>query len=203
MDKKNYLDLLKYYLKDFPDNVIEDIIIDYDQHFAEGIQNGKTEEQISEELGRPEYIAREYLRFEPNVRRKSKSNYATSDNIVADSESKTLKYILIAVALLALSPIILGVLSTIVGLIIGAFILSIALVVGGFAIVFALIVGTGATFLGTPITILSLNPISNFLMFLFFVALGIFIFLLTIKFVQWLIKTFKNMYISMKWRLEK
>ena len=48
MDKKNYLDLLKYYLKDFPDNVIEDIIIDYDQHFAEGIQNGKTEEQISQ-----------------------------------------------------------------------------------------------------------------------------------------------------------
>lgn len=200
MDKKNYLDLLKYYLKDLPDNVIEDIIIDYDQHFAEGVQNGKTEEQISKELGRPEYIAREYLRFEPNIRRKVKAN---SDNMADKNENKTLKYILIAVGLIVLSPVILGVLSSIVGLIVGAFILSIALVVGGIAIVFALIAGAGATFLGTPITILSLHPVSNFLMFLFFVALGIFIFLLTLKFVQWLIKTFKNLYISMKWRLEK
>lgn len=203
MDKKNYLDLLKYYLKDLPANVIEDIIIDYDQHFIEGIQNGKTEEQISEELGRPEHIAREYLRLEPNLRRKSKANSSQADDLASNSEDKTLKYILIAVALIVLSPVIIGVFSTIIGLIVAAFGISIALVFAGIAIVIALVAGAGASFMGTPITILSLHPLSNFLMFLFFIALGVFLFLLTIKFVQWLIKTLKNFYISMKWRLEK
>src|SRR5699024_11511951 len=62
--------------------------------------------------------------FEPNIRRKVKAN---SDNMADKNENKTLKYILIAVGLIVLSPVILGVLSSIVGLIVGAFILSIAL----------------------------------------------------------------------------
>lgn len=61
MRKTEYLDLLRFYLKPFPKAVIDDIIQDYEEHFAIGVHKGKTEEEISEELVSPKIVADEYL----------------------------------------------------------------------------------------------------------------------------------------------
>lgn len=61
MRKTEYLDLLRYYLDRFPKSMVDDIIRDYEEHFAIGLENGKSEDEISNELGAPFYVAQEYI----------------------------------------------------------------------------------------------------------------------------------------------
>lgn len=61
MKKNEYLDLLRYYLSNLPKNVVDDIINDYEEHFSIGLENNKTEEEISDELGSPKFIAEQFL----------------------------------------------------------------------------------------------------------------------------------------------
>ncbi len=51
MNKIEYLNALKEALKDTEESVMEEIVSDYEEHFQVGIQEGKSEEQICEELG--------------------------------------------------------------------------------------------------------------------------------------------------------
>ncbi|SFR68258.1 DUF4097 family beta strand repeat-containing protein [Anaeromicropila populeti] len=51
MNKIEYLNALKEALKDTDDSVMEEILSDYEEHFQVGIEKGKSEEQICEELG--------------------------------------------------------------------------------------------------------------------------------------------------------
>ncbi len=51
MNKIEYLNALKEALKDTEESVMEEIVSDYEEHFQVGIQKGKSEEQICEELG--------------------------------------------------------------------------------------------------------------------------------------------------------
>ncbi|WP_195853121.1 DUF1700 domain-containing protein [Aerococcus sanguinicola] len=61
MRQEEFLDLLTYYLRRLPDSVIADIRQDYMEHYAMGLAQGKTEEEISQELGSPREIAIDYL----------------------------------------------------------------------------------------------------------------------------------------------
>ncbi len=51
MNKLEYLNALKEALKDTEASVMEEIVSDYEEHFQVGTQEGKSEEQICEELG--------------------------------------------------------------------------------------------------------------------------------------------------------
>lgn len=51
MNKIEYLNALKKALKDTDQSVMEEIISDYEEHFQVGMENGKSEEQICEDLG--------------------------------------------------------------------------------------------------------------------------------------------------------
>ncbi len=51
MNKIEYLNALKEALKDTEESVMEEIVSDYEEHFQVGTQEGKSEEQICEELG--------------------------------------------------------------------------------------------------------------------------------------------------------
>ena len=59
MNKVEYLDALKASLKDTDKDVMEEIIADYEEHFQVGAENGKTEEQICEDLGSIEDLVQE------------------------------------------------------------------------------------------------------------------------------------------------
>lgn len=59
MNKKQFLIKLDSYLQKLPSAERHDILQDFEEHFAFGIEEGKTEEEITESLGSPQQIAKE------------------------------------------------------------------------------------------------------------------------------------------------
>lgn len=59
MNKVEYLEALKVALKNTDKEIMEEIISDYEEHFQVGVENGKTEEQICEDLGSIEDLVSE------------------------------------------------------------------------------------------------------------------------------------------------
>lgn len=57
MTKQEYMKKLKKLL---PEKDKKDILLDYEEHFLTGINEGKSEEEIAEELGSPEEVVKEY-----------------------------------------------------------------------------------------------------------------------------------------------
>jgi DUF4097 and DUF4098 domain-containing protein YvlB len=51
MNRTEYLSALKKALKDTDESIMEEIVSDYEEHFHAGMENGKSEEQICEDLG--------------------------------------------------------------------------------------------------------------------------------------------------------
>ena len=73
MNKDHYLKLLKRYLGHINNDEKQDILNEYETHFYSGKQEGKSEEQISHELGNPKSIAKE-LRATAAVERAKNSS---------------------------------------------------------------------------------------------------------------------------------
>ena len=84
MSKKEYLDLLRYYLRKLPDNVVEDIIADYEEHFRIGMAEGKSEGIISAELGSPIEIARDFKASEYSFDREEQANASPKKTSVGE-----------------------------------------------------------------------------------------------------------------------
>ncbi len=61
MNKEQFLKTLEKLLEKLPVAERKDILIDFEEHFTFGIEEGKTEEEISASLGLPEKIAKELL----------------------------------------------------------------------------------------------------------------------------------------------
>lgn len=203
MNRKSYIDLLRYYLRDLPKNVIDDIVMDYEEHFAIGVSGGKSEEEISEELGSPETIAKEFLTIEPG-RTRVRRITDQEKKLLEENESRSseiLKWIGIIALIVVLSPTILSVFGVFLGLVLAALGVFIGLVAAGIFIIGGLVFGTGSLYVSPSIA--SLSILTQVLMALFLIALGILILALFISFISWLIKTLKKLYISFKWRWER
>lgn len=61
MNKYQFMRILESSLERLPSNERLDIIQDFEEHFAIGLDEGKTEEEIVKSLGSPHQIAREIL----------------------------------------------------------------------------------------------------------------------------------------------
>ncbi len=68
MTKAEFLNTLRRRLSGMPPDEIDDIIVDYAAHFADGMRAGRSEAEIAEALGDPLRLARE-LRAEAGLRR--------------------------------------------------------------------------------------------------------------------------------------
>lgn len=114
MNKKEFLGRLRKKLEKLPSHLVEDIIDDYIEHYELGKESGKTEEQISQELGSPDSIATEYL--DQYKHRISEDNdgftiqYKTDNQFSKGLETvfKVIFIIIIAYALFTLIPSVLG-----------------------------------------------------------------------------------------------
>lgn len=60
MNEQQFMELLDYYFRNVDSYVYEEIKKDYLEHFRLGRESGKTEEEISRELGSPKDIYQEY-----------------------------------------------------------------------------------------------------------------------------------------------
>jgi uncharacterized membrane protein len=61
MNKQQYLDVLRRELSRLEPAAVNEILADFEEHFAGGLSHGKSEEEITAELGDPAEIARQYL----------------------------------------------------------------------------------------------------------------------------------------------
>lgn len=61
MNKDQFLTKLNALLKKIPPEERKDMLQDFEEHFAIGLEEGKTEEQIAKSLGSPQQIARDLI----------------------------------------------------------------------------------------------------------------------------------------------
>lgn len=82
MNKKDFLSILANGLKDFPEKELADILFDYQEHFTIGKSNGKTEEEIINELGNPYEIVYQY-----RCAYLEKTSYDIQDNLNSNKDN--------------------------------------------------------------------------------------------------------------------
>lgn len=79
MNRNEFMYSLRNTLRDFPQQEKEEIIYDYEEHFAVALQSGKTEEEVCHELGDPESIGKQY-KINSSINRASSN--PTAGNII-------------------------------------------------------------------------------------------------------------------------
>lgn len=91
MTKSEYMEALQKKLECFNRELQQEIVEDYEQHFAEGIAAGKTEEEIVAELGSIEdmiqELSEEDLRQSDTEKREQKED--SEDNVCAEEDSQS------------------------------------------------------------------------------------------------------------------
>lgn len=84
MNKNEFLKIIKEGLNDFPPEQLEDVLYDYEQHFANAMADGKTEEEIIANLGDPFVIVNQYrngyVQTVPEYESNNDSNATNNDN---------------------------------------------------------------------------------------------------------------------------
>lgn len=61
MTKTTFLKELERFLKPLAPEERQDILLDYEEHFQSGMQAGKSEDEVADDLGNPRIIAKELL----------------------------------------------------------------------------------------------------------------------------------------------
>lgn len=195
MSQKEYLDLLRYYLRKLPDNVVEDIIADYEEHFRLGKEAGKSEGMISAELGSPIEIARDF--------KASEYQFASKEPEKTSSGSPGVRILLIVLGLLVLSPVILTVLSLVFALFATVLSLIVAAVISFFAIGSSLFLkGLG---FATPWVHLnvSLHPLTQVLTSLACLCLGLLAVIILLYFIKFIYSICKRIFVAIRWEIKK
>lgn len=91
MNESEFLDLLRYYFRRADKNMLDDILSDYEAHFAEGRKAGIPEEAIAAELGHPKDIYESY-QSEGIIKEASKASRLTGNaEALAEKASKKAK----------------------------------------------------------------------------------------------------------------
>ncbi|MCR5529666.1 MAG: DUF1700 domain-containing protein [Saccharofermentans sp.] len=133
MNRQEYLKKLETSLGSMSYREVKDILAEIDSHFEAGTAKGKSEEELANELGSPEYLARAYiegtelpkaLRKKPEV----KEAKTVTDDHVAE------KLFVIFFNLLVAVPLWLALLAALFS----ALILELSVIAGLVALVFAL-----------------------------------------------------------------
>lgn len=215
MKRKEFLDLLRFYLSSLPKVVVDDIISDYYEHFDIGLKEGKSEEDISRDLGSPHDIAEEYLSNEQskikNYYKEKKSNKSEKK----ENNKKTNIFIIILAIIggLVLLPFaggigvgifgaIIGVIALIFGLIVALFAGSIGFFAAGIALLLSFL-RIFPRYISIPVFLYTLSGPTR----LFFSAALIFVSILVmigaIALVKAIFKGIKNAFISIKWKINK
>ena len=87
MNKNEFIDVLEKSLIRLPKADRDDILSDYEAHFAIGVENGKTEEEVSASLGDPHELAMTYLENLPEGSKGAPAAAAADENSTADTDS--------------------------------------------------------------------------------------------------------------------
>ena len=111
MNKKEFMQKLKDNLIGLNQTDKREVLLDYEEHFMDGKNQGRTEEEICAALGDPAEIAREI---------KSQSQQGAPNNDGINMAGYIIGIILLSIACLGLGSILIGVVTGAIGGIIGA-----------------------------------------------------------------------------------
>lgn len=146
MNKEQFLDTLNTSLKPLSPSERADILRDYEEYFNVGFQEGKSESEISEELGSPYKIAKELL-----------ATYHIEKEDYRAPADYTLRFVLATIGMGFFNLIIvLGPLMALVGIVFAGWVV-------------------GMTFIGSPVLVLigSIIYLGSFEFFDLFISLGL------------------------------
>jgi uncharacterized membrane protein len=136
MTRQEYLAELRLSLRTLPASDVTDICGDFEEHFAIGLSQGKTEHEISAELGDPVSVAQTYLMSEGDVTvHASPAAVNTQSSSTGTQTAAAGKDLTIARLFVILFNIfvMLSIAFTIFGVLISFWICSVSLLVGGIA----------------------------------------------------------------------
>lgn len=140
MTRQDYINRLRKSLSQMPQSEIEDIIMDYEEHFEMAMMSGKTEEEIAESLGSPESIAKQF-----------KVSAAIKVAEESKSTGNLFRAVMMTISLSFFNIVfLLGPFFAVVGILIAFFAVGLALLVSGGAIMLAATVGTAALSVSIP-----------------------------------------------------
>jgi len=126
MTRNEFIRRLKAGLKGMPQDVVAEIVADYEEHFEAGAAEGRSEQEVAAALGDPGRLARE-LRFEAGFRNWESGRSPSS------AWSAILAFMgLATIDILILLPIVLPVLGVLFGLYVATLI---AFLAGGFILI--------------------------------------------------------------------
>lgn len=152
MNKGEFLEKLNYGLHKIPAGEKQDILYDYEEHFRIGLEMGKTEEEISNALGEPENLAKDFS-----------ANYRVIQAVNTASTANLLRAVLATVSLGFFNLIfVLGPFIAAVGVLIALFAVSVSVTIAGILLAllqvprFFSINGIAFIFLGTGLMALGL-----------------------------------------------
>lgn len=179
MNRRQYLNQLKHHLKGFPQDELQDIIMDYEEHFDVGVSKGKTEEEISMELGNPKDIAQNFKNTYSSSAYDS-DNYKNED--ISYKSSHSSRNILSIIMLMFFNVVIaFGVFIALVAVLFSSYGVGLSFIVSGFIIL-----------LGSPIsvfiTITSPHILTSLSFGIGFISLGILGILLSVYLTKGFIK---------------
>ena len=131
MTRNEYLNKLKSYLSSLREGELREILLDYEEHFNIGRDKGKTDDEISSELGSPKEVAESILStINPHGDNKDAPTQKYDSN---DGPRRFLIFLL----LLGLNLVfVLGPVVAVLGIIVGIFGAGIGFVVGGIGLIF-------------------------------------------------------------------
>jgi len=137
MTQREFTDIMSRHLKGLTEDEKKDILSDYQEHFAMGREEGKSEEEIAAALGDPKSLAKQY-RAETMVRRVQEKH----------SAANVLNVIIAALALGMFNLIfVLPLFFTVLGVLVGMMAASVGIALGGLGAVLgsilALIIPSG------------------------------------------------------------
>ena len=176
MSRNQFISLMKKELAGLPKDERNDILMEYEVHFAEGLKSGKNEEQIAEELGSPRELAKMY--------KVGALIQEAEDNV---STNNILRAILASIGLGLFNLIlVLGPFLGILGALAGVFAASVALVIVGLTLFAEAAFGPlNYAWLHVP-AILTVDPWITAPLGIGVFALGLLIFILGVLVGKWI-----------------
>lgn len=171
MNRDDYLRQLRHNLYGLSEAEINDIILDYEEHFQIGLSKGKSEEEISSELGNPKDIAKNYINQSSQVFREEAKTVIHNDG--------ARRLLLIVLLGLFNLIIVIGPYIGAIGILLGIFGLGVGLFFAGIGILF------GVPFLAIG-SIGQLHILTVIGFCIGFIGLGILIVLLGVYLSKWL-----------------
>ena len=150
-------------------NTVNDILYDYEEHFRIGLENNKTEEEISEALGNPVQIANAYK----------------ADNFIKKAEISPRPYNMFKAILAGIGlglfnlAFVVGLYAGIIGIVIGLGGMSLGISFAGIALIIATFFV--APYLSTPFNLsIGLGKLACFISGIGLLSLGLLLLILTV-----------------------